>query len=83
MNDELKALCGLLRSSVSVRFTIPYEWFDENIDNSYCRPCQRVMESLDYLKTDDSVTTLVSSTKAHHNGDVIIIVKKKQRSGDE
>ena len=81
MNDELNALFGLLRSSVKVQFTIPYECFDENIDNSNCDTCQRVMDSLDYLKTDDSVKLLISSIKSSYD-DVIIIVEKKQTFGD-
>ena len=81
INDELKALFGLLRSSVKVQFTIPYECFDENIDNSNCDPCQRVMRSLDYLKTDDTLKILISSIESSHD-DVIIIVEKKQTFGD-
>lgn len=82
MNNELNALFGLLRSSVKVQFTIPYECFDENIDNSNCDPCQRVMRSLDYLKADDSVRILISSVENYRNEDVIIIVEKKQTFGD-
>ena len=82
MNDELKALCGLLRSSVRVRFTVPYDCFDKNIDNSNCKPCQRIHDSLEYLKADDSVRTLISSVENYRNEDVIIIVEKKQTFGD-
>lgn len=82
MNNELNALFALLRSSVKVQFTIPYECFDENIDNSNCEICQRVRESLDYLKTDDSVKLLISSIESSYD-DVIIIVEKKQTFGDE
>lgn len=76
MNDELKALCGLLRGSISVQFTIPYECFGEN---SLINPtCKRVHDSLEYLKTDDTVKTLISSLDCHPNEDVIVIVEKKQ-----
>ncbi len=78
MNDELKALCGLLRGSIKVQFTIPYDFFDENIDNSNCKTCKRVHDSLEYLKTDDTVKTLISSLDCHPNEDVIVIVEKKQ-----